>query len=161
MRTPFKRHILNVRPSANEESAALVNYFAQELGLWNFVAIYEDSVFGVNKRSALELALKWQRLSLVDSFALPARASQSQLNTALEQLRALEDVQVVILLTSLVDAEALLRSIPNEPVFTAVKWALTFGVGSEHLATTLAPQLAYLTVYLSSALPVPGDLSLE
>ncbi len=132
LRDPFQRFVVNVRPSYYQETAAAVDHFVNDLGLFNVAVFYQYDAYGFDGLKGTEFALRSYGLTPV------ARGSYARGTLDVEEglARILEsDAEAVVIIgTSSPSAKVIkmAREVNPKLVFYAVSF-----VGAEEVARML------------------------
>jgi branched-chain amino acid transport system substrate-binding protein len=151
LRDPALTNVVNIRASYSEETEALVERLADDLGISRIGVLYQDDSYGRSGRAGVKQALERRGIEPVGTEAY--MRNTTAVKTALLGLKRQNPEAIIIIGAYLPSA-----------VFT--KWARKLGVkalllnlsfvGSEALATTLGP--AGDGVYITQVVPFPeGD----
>jgi branched-chain amino acid transport system substrate-binding protein len=135
LRSPFKRYIVNVRASYNEEAGDLVRRFVEQLGITKIAVFYQYDEFGFDGLTGTEIGLRNYGLKPVAKGSYP---------------RSTEDVEDAVQTIAASDAEAVVMIGTYGPCAKFVKLlkqkkhgllfhALSF-VGAEELVKLLGPE---------------------
>ncbi|WP_408022340.1 ABC transporter substrate-binding protein [Solidesulfovibrio sp.] len=150
LRTPFRRYIVNVRPSYYQETAAAVDHMVTDLGLERVAVFYQYDAYGFDGLRGTEMALRARGLAPV------ARGSYIRGTMDVEEgiSRILEanSRAIVMIGTSGPCAKAirLARSKGYDGLFYAVSF-----VGADEIARILGPTDDTPFV-MSQVVPPPG-----
>jgi branched-chain amino acid transport system substrate-binding protein len=148
LREPFKRYVINVRPSYYEETDAAVRHIV-EMGLRRIAIFYQYDAYGFDGLTGTELALKKYALEPV------ARGTylRGTLDVAEGLRRILEADPEVVFMIGTYDPCAkfikLAKSLGENPLFYLVSF-----VGAEELARLLGPENER-GVIMSQVVPPP------
>jgi branched-chain amino acid transport system substrate-binding protein len=149
LREPFKRYVINVRPSYYEETDAAVRHIVEEMGLRRIAIFYQYDAYGFDGLTGTELALKKYGLEPV------ARGTY---------LRGTLDVEEGLRRISEADPEAVFMIGTYDPCAKFIKLSKGLGenplfylvsfVGAEELARLLGPDNER-GVIMSQVVPPP------
>lgn len=150
LRTPFRRTIINIRPSYYQETAAAVEHLVKDLGLDRVAVFYQYDAYGFDGLRGTEMALKTHGLAPV------ARGSYIRgtmdVEEGITRILAANPQAIVIISTAGPCAKAirLARSRGYRGLFYAVSF-----VGADEIARLLGPD-GDPALLMSQVVPPPG-----
>lgn len=150
LRTPFRRYIINIRPSYYKETAAAVTHMVEDLGLTRVAVFYQYDAYGFDGLRGTEMALKAHNLTPV------ARGSYIRGTMEVEEgisriLEAKPDA-IVMIGTSGPCAKAI--RLARSRGYAGLFYAVSF-VGADEIARMLGPD-DDTPLLMSQVVPPPG-----
>lgn len=150
LRTPFRRYIVNVRPSYYQETAAAVDHMVTDLGLDRVAVFYQYDAYGFDGLRGTEMALRGHGLAPV------ARGSYIRGTMDVEDgiTRILEANPRAIVMISTSGPCAKAIRIARSRGYTGLFYAVSF-VGADEIARMLGPA-DDTPLLMSQVVPPPG-----
>ncbi len=150
LRTPFRRVIVNIRPSYYQETAAAVEHMVRDLGLDRVAVFYQYDAYGFDGLRGTEMALKSHGLAPV------ARGSYIRgtmdVEEGLSRLLESDPKAIVMIGTSGPCAKAI--RFARERGYKGLFYAVSF-VGADEMARILGPD-DDTPLLMSQVVPPPG-----
>ena len=148
LRNPYKRYVVNVRPSYYEEAERIVEYLAEQKGHKRIAILYQDDSFGRAGLEGVQRALDLRKLSLISEETY--KRNTVAVKRAALALKAAQADAVVMVGTyqPIASYIRLCRELGLNPEFVALSF-----VGSEALAEELGPEGA--GTLISEVVPFP------
>jgi branched-chain amino acid transport system substrate-binding protein len=152
LRNPYKRYVVNVRPSYFQETEAWVEHLTKDLGITKIAILYQDDTFGQAGLDGVKIAMAKRNMSLVASGTF--RRNTTAVKSALLEIMKGKPEAVVTVGSYKPIAEfiKLARQAKMDAVFVAISF-----VGADALAQELGDRGA--GVIVSQVVPFPGDKS--
>lgn len=150
LRTPFRRYIVNVRPSYYQETAAAVDHMVADLGLDRVAVFYQYDAYGFDGLRGTEMALRGHGLAPV------ARGSYIRgtmdVEDGITRILDANPRAIVMISTSGPCAKAI--RIARSRGYTGLFYAVSF-VGADEIARMLGPD-DDTPLLMSQVVPPPG-----
>jgi ABC-type branched-subunit amino acid transport system substrate-binding protein len=150
LRTPFRRSIVNIRPSYYQETAAAVDHMVTDLGLDRVAVFYQYDAYGFDGLRGTEMALRGHGLAPV------ARGSYIRgtmdVEDGITRILDANPRAIVMISTSGPCAKAI--RIARSRGYTGLFYAVSF-VGADEIARMLGPD-DNTPLLMSQVVPPPG-----
>lgn len=150
LRTPFRRVIVNIRPSYYQETAAAVDHMVGDLGLRRVAVFYQYDAYGFDGLRGTEMALKAHGLAPV------ARGTYirgtMEVEEGISRILEADPTAIVMIGTSGPCAKAI--RIARSRGYAGLFYAVSF-VGADELARILGPG-DDTPLVMSQVVPPPG-----
>jgi branched-chain amino acid transport system substrate-binding protein len=153
LRNPYKRYVVNIRPSYFQETEAWIEHLITDLGITKIAILYQDDTFGLAGLQGVKIAMAKRNMSLVASGTF--RRNTTAVKSALLEIMKANPEAVVTVgpYKPIAEFIKLARQAKMDAVFVAISF-----VGSDALAQEMGDKGA--GVIVSQVVPFPGDKSI-
>jgi len=153
LRNPYKRYVVNIRPSYFQETEAWIEHLTTDLGITKIAILYQDDTFGLAGLQGVKIAMAKRNMSLVASGTF--RRNTTAVKSALLEIMKANPEAVVTVgpYKPIAEFIKLARQAKMDAVFVAISF-----VGSDALAREMGDKGA--GVIVSQVVPFPGDKSI-
>jgi branched-chain amino acid transport system substrate-binding protein len=153
LRNPYKRYVVNIRPSYFQETEAWIEHLTTDLGITKIAILYQDDTFGLAGLQGVKIAMAKRNMSLVASGTF--RRNTTAVKSALLEIMKANPEAVVTVgpYKPIAEFIKLARQAKMDAVFVAISF-----VGSDALAQEMGDKGA--GVIVSQVVPFPGDKSI-
>jgi ABC-type branched-subunit amino acid transport system substrate-binding protein len=153
LRNPYKRYVVNIRPSYFQETEAWIEHLTTDLGITKIAILYQDDTFGLAGLQGVKIAMAKRNMSLVASGTF--RRNTTAVKSALLEIMKANPEAVVTVgpYKPIAEFIKLARQAKMDAVFVAISF-----VGSDALAHEMGDKGA--GVIVSQVVPFPGDKSI-
>jgi ABC-type branched-subunit amino acid transport system substrate-binding protein len=153
LRNPYKRYVVNIRPSYFQETEAWIEHLTTDLGITKIAILYQDDTFGLAGLQGVKIAMAKRNMSLVASGTF--RRNTTAVKSALLEIMKANPEAVVTVgpYKPIAEFIKLARQAKMDAVFVAISF-----VGSDALAREMGDKGAGVVV--SQVVPFPGDKSI-
>jgi len=155
LRSPFKKWVVNVRGSYNQEMEKLAEYLCDKQGMKRIACFYQDDAYGKAGLGGIEKALTKRGLSLCGTGTYQRNSLAIQ--TGLASIRSSKP-EAVVMVGAYTPCAAFIKSAKAPPEMQGVAYCNISFVGTEALKKALGDAAEGCIV--SQVVPYPWDQSI-